>query len=192
MLRTLQTLERKIAKSISQRGMSSTIVRCLTRPVRGILGYSQWMSPTFRRIRRDHSLWDAAHHVDTAPGNRVGWMADIDSENWSHGRGYHPAPSDSLIERLASLDINYRDYTFIDFGSGKGRSLFAASNFPFAKIIGVEFNRFLHDTAVKNTTTYRVINSSASTLSPYMPMRSLMKFLIDRWFTTFMIRSVKR
>ncbi len=192
MLRTLQTLERKIAKSISQRGMSSTIVRCLTRPVRGILGYSQWMSPTFRRIRRDHSLWDAAHHVDTAPGNRVGWMADIDSENWSHGRGYHPAPSDSLIERLASLDINYRDYTFIDFGSGKGRSLFAASNFPFAKIIGVEFNRFLHDTAVKNTTTYRSDKQQCFDIEPVHADAIAYEILIDRWFTTFMIRSVKR
>lgn len=155
MLKATLTLQRKITKSLTQRGLLTTIVRCVTRPARWLVDYGQWMSPTFRRIRREHARWDALHRVDTAPGNQAGWMADIDSENWSHGRGYHPAPSESLIARLAELGIDYRDYIFIDFGSGKGRSLFAASNFPFAKVIGVEFNRFLHDTAVMNTTTYQ-------------------------------------
>ncbi|WP_146578392.1 class I SAM-dependent methyltransferase [Neorhodopirellula pilleata] len=138
----------------------------MTRPARWLGDLAQWMSPTFRRIRREHAKWDAEHHVDTAPGNQAGWMADIESENWSHGRGYHPAPSDSLIRRLSDLDIDYRDYTFIDFGSGKGRSLFAASNFPFSKIIGVEFNRYLHDTAVKNTRTYRSDQQQCADIDP--------------------------
>lgn len=166
MFKSIITVRRKLAKSVSQRGLAVTAVRCFTRPARWTADVAQWMSPTFRRIRREHARWDAEHNVDTAPGNQAGWMAEIDSENWSHGRGYHPAPSDSLIARLADLNIDYRNFAFIDFGSGKGRSLFAASNFPFSKIIGVEFNRYLHETAVKNTKTYRSAKQQCFDIEP--------------------------
>jgi hypothetical protein len=160
------TLRRKLAKSVTQRGVVSTAVRCITRPARQLVDLTHWMSPSFRKVRREHTRWDKEHCVDTAPGNQAGWMADIDSENWSHGRGYHPAPSDSLIQRLANLGVDYTNYTFIDFGSGKGRSLFAASDFPFKRIIGVEFNRFLHETALKNIKTYRNGNQRCSVIEP--------------------------
>jgi hypothetical protein len=155
MLKVVVTAHKKFNKSIQQRGLMKTALRCFTRPVRGLMGALQVLSPTYRRIRREHAQWDVDHHVDTAPGNRPGWMADIISENWSHGRGYHPAPSESLHERLQQLNTDFNDYIFIDFGSGKGRSLFTASSFPFKKIIGVEFNRSLHETAIKNVESYR-------------------------------------
>lgn len=46
-------------------------------------------------------------------------------------------------------------HTFIDVGSGKGRVLLVASEYPFRKIIGVEFARDLHDIAVQNVKAYR-------------------------------------
>ena len=50
---------------------------------------------------------------------------------------------------LASLQIAFHDYTFIDFGSGKGRALLLASEFPFKRIIGLEFSPELHGTQKK-------------------------------------------
>ena len=47
------------------------------------------------------------------------------------------------------------DFVFIDFGSGKGRTLLLASEWRFKKIIGVEFARDLHEIAHKNCRTYR-------------------------------------
>lgn len=53
------------------------------------------------------------------------------------------------------LDIDPRGYTFIDFGSGKGRVLLLASEYPYKKIIGVEFAEELHQIALKNIRNYR-------------------------------------
>ena len=44
---------------------------------------------------------------------------------------------------------------FIDFGSGKGRALLLASEFPFKRVVGVEFSPELHATAVDNIRKYR-------------------------------------
>ncbi len=154
MIKFFISAKKKLVKSFHQRGFWKTVLRCLTRPIREIASLMQVASPTFRRIRREHAQWDTDHCVDTAPGNSFGWMADIVGENWSHGRGYHPAPSQSLHDRLQNLNVDFSDYVFIDFGSGKGRSLFTASNFPFKKIIGVEFSRSLHETASSNVKTY--------------------------------------
>jgi SAM-dependent methyltransferase len=57
-----------------------------------------------------------------------------------------------LIQRLA---IPYEDYTFIDFGCGKGRTLLLASHFPFRRIIGVEFSKELTAIAERNLRTYQ-------------------------------------
>jgi tRNA G46 methylase TrmB len=43
----------------------------------------------------------------------------------------------------------YSQYTFIDVGSGKGRVLFVAAEYPFRKVIGVEFQMPIgHDGAL--------------------------------------------
>jgi SAM-dependent methyltransferase len=47
-----------------------------------------------------------------------------------------------------------RDFTFIDLGSGKGRVLLMASDYPFKRIIGVEIMPELHRAAQKNITSY--------------------------------------
>ena len=50
---------------------------------------------------------------------------------------------------------DYSQYTFIDVGSGKGRVLFVAAEYPFRKVIGVEFSNALHDDAVANLKRYK-------------------------------------
>jgi SAM-dependent methyltransferase len=50
---------------------------------------------------------------------------------------------------------DYSQYTFIDVGSGKGRVLFVAAEYPFRKVIGVEFSNALHDDALANLKRYK-------------------------------------
>jgi len=47
-----------------------------------------------------------------------------------------------------------KDFTFIDLGSGKGRVLLMAADYPFRRIIGVEFMPELHRAAQKNIAGY--------------------------------------
>jgi hypothetical protein len=46
-------------------------------------------------------------------------------------------------------------FTFIDIGSGKGRTLLMASDFPFRRIIGVEILPDLHRIAEENVRKYK-------------------------------------
>ena len=56
---------------------------------------------------------------------------------------------------MRSLKLDYRSYTFVDFGSGKGRALLVACEFPFAGIIGIEAATELHEIACQNIQRYR-------------------------------------
>jgi SAM-dependent methyltransferase len=50
---------------------------------------------------------------------------------------------------------DYSQYTFVDMGSGKGRMLFVAAEYPFRKVIGVEFSNDLHEEALANIKRYK-------------------------------------
>jgi hypothetical protein len=56
---------------------------------------------------------------------------------------------------LDGLDLDYPQFSFIDYGSGKGRVLIVAAGFPFKAVIGVEFSRELHGIAQKNIARIR-------------------------------------
>ena len=60
--------------------------------------------------------------------------------------------------RRALGDAGLQDasgYSFIDMGSGKGRALFVAAEWPFARLAGVEFSRPLHEQACENIRRFR-------------------------------------
>jgi hypothetical protein len=56
---------------------------------------------------------------------------------------------------LALLPSAGAGFTFIDYGSGKGRALMLAAEAPFSKIIGVEHARELHEIAQRNVRASR-------------------------------------
>ena len=56
---------------------------------------------------------------------------------------------------LDGLPIDYSEFTFIDLGSGKGRALLMAADYPFRRILGVELLPELHRIAEANIPTYR-------------------------------------
>lgn len=102
--------------------------------------------PDRARQRYGDVDYDWEHRVDTTSAN-VSWRARfIGLLNSS----YQPIESPLFQEMLNSLDIDYGQYVFIDIGSGKGRPLLMASEFPFRRIIGVEFLPELHAIAEEN------------------------------------------
>jgi hypothetical protein len=68
---------------------------------------------------------------------------------------YMPTPATSIRRMFTELDVNFREFTFVDIGSGKGIALLIASEYPFHSIIGVEFAEELHRTADRNIRRYR-------------------------------------
>ena len=113
-----------------------------------------------RALRPDgqRSRFDRAHGVD-ADGDIASWTylsdLNIDSPNWIEGGDYTPIEPERFSACLANRDIPFEDFTFIDFGSGKGRALLMASDLPFRRVIGLEFSRELHAIAQRNIQVYK-------------------------------------
>ncbi|MHB8108936.1 MAG: class I SAM-dependent methyltransferase [Syntrophorhabdaceae bacterium] len=76
--------------------------------------------------------------------------SEVVGKNWVYGTRYQGIDPVSLEGALKALTISYKDFTFIDFGSGKGRAILVASRFPFKKVIGVEYCPRLNSVARKN------------------------------------------
>jgi SAM-dependent methyltransferase len=103
------------------------------------------------------SEFDRTHGVET-DGEFDGWTylsdLDIPSSNWIEGTDYVPIEPERFRRVLACLDVEFKDFTFIDFGSGKGRALLLASEYPFQRIVGLEFSPKLHRVAEENIRRY--------------------------------------
>ena len=99
-------------------------------------------------------FFDWQHGVRTCGDANLSDLSVV-GNNTGHGTGCYPSHPKFLFEVLRSLDIDYPAHTFVDVGSGKGRVLLVASEFPFAEIIGVEFATELHDIACRNIQRYR-------------------------------------
>jgi hypothetical protein len=67
---------------------------------------------------------------------------------------YQPTEAGLFREILDSLQIDFRKFVFVDVGSGKGRALLMAADYPFRRIIGVELLPSLHAAALDNIARY--------------------------------------
>lgn len=108
-------------------------------------------------IHISRSLYDG--RFDREFGTSTGGLVrlndlNIDSDNLQYGVWYEPTSAHIFYHIISTLPstvgLSYEDYVFIDYGSGKGRTLLLASDFPFAEIIGVEFSRELCSIAQNN------------------------------------------
>lgn len=106
-----------------------------------------------RRIESERqdsdATFDEQWNVDTGGIYRPA-ETEVCGENWAHGIRYQAVNPNALKETLAGLGINHGEFTFIDFGSGKGRALLVASEFGFKRIVGVEYCADLNRIAAEN------------------------------------------
>ena len=107
-----------------------------------------------RRGRSDPTELDNKLGIDTYKIEPTALM-QIDGENLLGGHGYQPVSEGQFRAAMSDLQIDMGRYTFIDYGSGKGRALLFATEFPFRRIIGVEYARELHEVATTNVARAR-------------------------------------
>jgi len=70
------------------------------------------------------------------------------------GQAYGPTPKRAFAEMLSAIPADFKDFVFVDFGSGLGRVLLLASEYQFRAIRGVEFSPDLHNIACDNIRSY--------------------------------------
>lgn len=78
----------------------------------------------------------------------------IDSPNRGVGHDYRPVPCQVFDWALALVPEDLSEFTFVDYGAGKGRAMLLAAEHPFAAVAGVEFAAELHDNAEMNIAQY--------------------------------------
>ncbi|AKI99934.1 hypothetical protein ATI61_104647 [Archangium gephyra] len=120
-----------------------------------------------RNLVRESALareFDQTHGVETAgeaPLTEVG----VPLEKAGRGNGLYRGIWPRMFHAaLRESRLPLERFTFVDYGSGKGKALMLASAYPFRRIVGVEFAPGLHEVAVKNLSGYRSPEQQCFTL----------------------------
>jgi SAM-dependent methyltransferase len=120
-----------------------------------------WEStPAQRRRRYGDAEYDWDYRVDTTSAT-VGWRERLIGQFHS---AYQPTEPALFKEMMASLKIDFQEFTFIDIGSGKGRVLLMAADYPFRRILGIELLPALHRVAQQNLSAYQSDSQQCSAL----------------------------
>jgi len=112
-------------------------------------------TPSRLRQRYGDADYDWDHRVNTTSA-AVGWRDRLLGVFHSAYQPTDPAGFREMLDALAEHSHpNFRDFTFLDLGSGKGRTLLMASDYPFRRILGVELLPTLHQIAQENLRAYK-------------------------------------
>lgn len=136
-----------------------------------VVHYEGWLFAAFRMIVKasaalgtqgTHSPWfqrfaerqfDRRFRVATA-GVVTPQQLHYTADQQQHAVEYCSTSNYRFGRLLSKLPIDHSMFTFVDLGSGKGRVLLMASEFPFQRVIGVELSEQLHSVAEQNIRTF--------------------------------------
>jgi SAM-dependent methyltransferase len=144
-----------------------------TRRLLGVLWeFARDSTPDRLRARFGDAEYDWDYRVNTTSG-AVGWRDRLLGMFHSAYQPTEPAAFHEMLDGLQQrlqrspqetprpghttpgTTLKLRDFTFVDLGSGKGRTLLMASDYPFRRIIGVELLPSLHQIAQENVRQYK-------------------------------------
>jgi len=132
------------------------VARCIAGPVRDRGLREAIHSIRLVRTAQKRELteaFDARFGTDTS---RTFHWSDLDATGgdvpslWR----YYPITRAGFDPAMNAIDVSLDDFTFVDLGSGKGRALFYAADWPFRRIVGVEIAPALHEIATGNVRVY--------------------------------------
>lgn len=142
-----------------------------SRGVRGSLSYlcqQAWYllrdsTPERRRSRFGDIDYDCDFGMDTTWA-RLTWSVRL-REVFAE-RLYQPTVPEEFAEIMQQLArVDFTHFTFVDLGSGKGRALLMAAEYPFQRILGVEVQPELHAIAEENLCKLRQARPALSLCS---------------------------
>jgi SAM-dependent methyltransferase len=87
--------------------------------------------------------------------------------------GIAPSILRTLIERWRETPPPHplSRYSFLDLGSGKGRAILLASEFPFREVVGVELNPAMNAIATRNVDIWNGAHAEDATAGSIAPIR---------------------
>jgi SAM-dependent methyltransferase len=121
---------------------------------RGGLGRA-WAQTVDSLRARAERRFDARHGLDSVAWIPVSELT-VDSPSKAFANIYGPTPAWLMPRFLRSIpEADLGGFTFVDFGSGKGRAVLLAARHRFRRAVGLEFSRELHAEAEANIARFR-------------------------------------
>lgn len=142
---------RRLKRSIRRRGVAGLLTVVTEKAASVASRLRPSVKAGIRRRKEEERAFDERMGVDTG-----GWIhqAELDAAgpNQLHATAYAGSNPGIFRAALRDLPVDYRRFVFVDFGSGKGRAVLLATEFPFKRIVGIEFSKELHAIASANLT----------------------------------------
>jgi hypothetical protein len=180
-----RTLYRWLQRVLRRRGVLGTVSRTLLEQP----SLLRLLRPSYYRAwtaeRAADATFDRTHSVDTGGRIHSAAMHDIESGNWVYSNNYTPTRVELLEQMIDAADIEPHRFSFIDYGSGKGRVLLLAARLPFRRVVGVEHSPTLHRIAEKNCATFDLRSAALGRWSQYAWTSSSSASRRNQWCCTF-------
>lgn len=113
-----------------------------------------WKMVKLWTLPQNTSEFDREFDTDTEKHVPL-WRLKIDSANRQEGVRYQTLAPFLIRDAIEALPVRLEDFSFCDLGSGKGRTLMIASEYPFTRVVGVEFSAELNVVAGDNLRKYK-------------------------------------
>lgn len=135
--------------SLIQRLKGRSLAEITQLAAHNIAYYAREMTPRAQARNRQFRAFDEKWGTDTFAIRELHTL-QVDRGLAAHARRYQASNGNDMPLWFADLRVNFAQTVFIDLGCGKGRALFEAACFPFARVIGVEFAPELVEIAERN------------------------------------------
>jgi SAM-dependent methyltransferase len=119
----------------------------LEQELEAVYRFARELLPGRRKVKFADLEYDWDHMVDTTRAN-VSFRTQLAAALTGHQ--YFPSEPWLFEQIMQALPINFSQFTFVDLGSGKGRTLLMAAPYGFRRVIGVEYLPELHCIAQAN------------------------------------------
>ena len=129
--------------SVCRRGLILTTRHAASR----IAYFLRDSTPERRRARFGDLDFDLENSVDTTSA-RQSLLTRL--RGLFTASEYQATDPETFRDMMAALPLCFESFTFLELGSGKGRAVLLASEYPFARIVGVELLPELHSIARQN------------------------------------------
>ena len=114
-------------------------------------GVGAWFSRAGATVKQRVAsiVFERRHRLDTTDWVELSNVGLADPE-----RGDYKPTGWLTLKKILPPEEVTADDVFLDLGSGKGRAVFLAAQYPFGRVIGVELSPELHEVAEKNLRRY--------------------------------------
>jgi SAM-dependent methyltransferase len=106
-----------------------------------------------RRWREER--FDHRHEVETS-GFLTLQQLGLSAAQAAESHNYEGTPEVIFEAAFDVLSLDWKNFEFVDYGSGMGKALLLAARYPFRRVTGVEFSAELHGIAERNIAHWRL------------------------------------